>query len=38
MLSDNFARLMNESVMLRRGAATLLVGGVVDPTYHLLRP
>lgn len=30
--------LLNEHVVLRRGAATLLVGGVVDPAYRARRP
>ncbi len=34
----NFRVLMNEHVVLSKGAARLLVGGVVDPAYHLLRP
>lgn len=30
--------LLNEHTVLRRGAATLVVGGVVDPAYHDARP
>src|SRR4051812_36901345 len=30
--------LLNEHAVLRKGAATLLVGGVVDPAYRALRP
>jgi predicted MPP superfamily phosphohydrolase len=30
--------LLNEYTTLRRGAATLLIGGVVDPAYHGARP
>jgi uncharacterized protein len=30
--------LLNEHVVVRRGAARLLVGGVVDPAYMRLRP
>ena len=30
--------LMNEHTVLRKGAATLLVGGVVDPAYRDARP
>jgi hypothetical protein len=30
--------LLNEHAVLRRGAATLLVGGVVDPAYRARRP
>jgi len=30
--------LMNEHAVLRKGAATLLVGGVVDPAYRAARP
>jgi predicted MPP superfamily phosphohydrolase len=30
--------LLNEHLVLRRGAATLLVGGVVDPAYRRMRP
>ena len=30
--------LLNEHAVLRKGAATLLVGGVVDPAYRILRP
>ena len=30
--------LLNEHAVLRKGAATLVVGGVVDPAYRLRRP
>jgi predicted MPP superfamily phosphohydrolase len=30
--------LLNEYTVLRKGAATLLVGGVVDPAYRIQRP
>jgi len=30
--------LLNEHALLRKGGATLLVGGVVDPAYRALRP
>jgi len=30
--------LLNEVSVLRKGAATLVVGGVVDPAYRILRP
>ena len=30
--------LLNENAVLRKGAATLVVGGVVDPAYHVRRP
>ncbi len=30
--------LLNEHAVLRRGAATLLIGGVVDPAYRARRP
>jgi len=30
--------LLNEHTVLRKGAAALLVGGVVDPAYHAQRP
>jgi predicted MPP superfamily phosphohydrolase len=30
--------LLNEHVALRTGAATLVVGGVVDPAFHVRRP
>ena len=30
--------LLNENAVLRKGAATLVVGGVVDPAYRVRRP
>jgi len=30
--------LLNEYVVQKKGAATLIVAGVVDPAYHVLRP
>jgi predicted MPP superfamily phosphohydrolase len=33
-----FRVLLNEHVLFRKGAATLLVGGVVDPAYRVRRP
>jgi predicted MPP superfamily phosphohydrolase len=30
--------LLNEHTLWRKGAATLLIGGVVDPAYHEARP
>jgi uncharacterized protein len=33
-----FRVLLNEHIVVRKGAATLLVGGVVDPAYRLRQP
>lgn len=30
--------LLNEHTVVRKGEATLIVGGVVDPAYHIRRP
>ena len=30
--------LLNEHVVVRKGAARLIVGGVVDPAYHRFSP